>query len=129
MDEDRWRELVGRIEGDDVEQMAEASEMLEKESTADDIPRLLELLSHTDLVVREAAAWPLSIVGGPALLPKLFDAYQQAFDEGHDNDGFLAALIQLVELRKDESRLVLAELSASSNPIYRQNAKWLSEFC
>src|SRR6476660_6759778 len=125
----RWNQLVHDIKGDDIERMVESAELLMKESTAQDIPRLLELLTHTDFVVREAAAWPLSIVGGPEYLPQLFDAYQKGFDDGHDNDGFTAALIELIELHLDAGRSKLEELSASTNSNYKKHASWLLEFC
>jgi HEAT repeat protein len=125
----RWNQLVRDIEGEDVELMVEASEHLENESTEEDIPRLLELLLHPDFVVREAAAWALSVIGGPEYLPHLFDAYQKGFDRGHDNDGFTTALIQLIELHKEQARRKLNELIESPNPLYRKKAVWLSEFC
>lgn len=125
----RWNQLIHDIEGDDIEGMVDASEALHKESTTEDIPRLLDLLTHDNFVVREAAAWPLSIVGGPAYLPQLFDAYQKGLDEGHDNDGCTAALIELVELHKEDARHSLSELLKSSNPVYRENAVWLLDFC
>ena len=129
MEISRWNQLVRDIEGEAVDLMVEASQHLEEESTEEDIPRLLDLLLHPDFVVREAAAWPLSVIAGPEYLPQLFDAYQKGFDEGHDNDGFSTALVQLVELHKEESRRKLNELIESSNPLYRKKAAWLSEFC
>jgi hypothetical protein len=129
MEIERWNQLVHDLEGDDIERMVEASEYLQRESTDEDIPRLLELLHRSSFVVREAAAWPLASIGGPRFLPELFDAYQKGFDEGYDNDGFSTALIELVELHKDEARTNLRSLLESPNPLYRENATWLLDFC
>jgi len=58
MEDDRWRQLIVDIEGDDVERMVEACEQLQNEAEPSDIPRLLTLLRHDSFVVREAAVWP-----------------------------------------------------------------------
>ena len=129
MDDDRWRQLVGDIEGEDIEAMVDASERLSHEADATDIPRLLELLTHDDFVVREAAAWPLARVGGSDVLAELFSAYQKGFDEGHDNDGFSAALVALAELNPERTREKLLELRESSDGVVNENATWLLEFC
>lgn len=50
------------------------------------IPTLLELLQRGDFFELEAAAWPLAESSGATHLPELFDACQQGFGEGHDND-------------------------------------------
>ncbi len=129
MEDDRWRQLVTEIQGDDIELMVEACDLLQNEAEAPDIPRLLELLQHESSVVREAAAWPLAIVGGPVVLPELFSAFQRGYDEGLDNDGFTTALIELVQLHPDNSRKKLLDLRNSSNKAFQKYAVWLLEFC
>lgn len=129
MNDNRWNQLVTDIEGYDVELMVEAGEHLRNEAEVTDVPKLLELLQHESFVVREAASWPLAIVGGSAVLPEMFIAFQRGFDEGFDNDGFSAALIGLVELHPSSSREKLLELKNSPNPIFQKNAEWLLEFC
>ncbi|HSU25651.1 MAG TPA: HEAT repeat domain-containing protein [Pyrinomonadaceae bacterium] len=109
--------------------MVGASEQLRNESTAEDVPRLLELLRHHDFVVRGAAAWPLAVIGGPKYLPHLIEAHQMGFHEGHDNDGLTTALVELVELHKEEARRKLSELLGSPTPLYQRNVAWLSAFC
>ena len=129
MNDNRWHQLVTDIEGDDIELMVEACEHLQNEAEATDVPRLLELLKHESFVVREAASWPLAIVGGPAALSELFLAFQRGFDEGLDNDGFTTALIELVELHPIKSREKLLELKNSPNRLIQENADWLLGFC
>lgn len=129
MNDNRWHQLVNDIEGEDIELMVEACENLQKEAEATDVSRLLKLLNHESFVVREAASWPLAIVGGPAVLSELFLAFQRGFDEGLDNDGFTTALIELVELHPIKSREKLLELKNSPNRIIQENADWLLEFC
>jgi hypothetical protein len=51
-------------------------------------------LNDEDFLVPEAAAWPVSELAGPSALEK-FVAYQRGLDQGHDNDGLTAALIDL----------------------------------
>jgi hypothetical protein len=58
---------------------------------------LIELLADESFFVREAAAWPLSDLGRLDALPQLLAAYQRGLAEGHDNDGFSASLIDLVQ--------------------------------
>lgn len=129
MTDERWNQLVDDVEGQDIEAMVEASQCLYQEADESDVPRLLQLLSHDDFVVREAAAWPLAGVGGPAVLPELFVAYQRGFDDGYDNDGFTTALIELVALHKPEATKKLRELAESPDGVIRGHANWLLDFC
>ena len=129
MDDLRWTELVRDIKGDNIERMVEASECLLNEAEESDVPRLLALLKSEDSVVRESAAWALALVGGPTVLLDLFDAYQRGLDEGFDNDGFTAALIELVSRKKADSRERLLQLCESPTPYIQKYAKWLLEFC
>jgi hypothetical protein len=62
-------------------------------------------------------------------LPRLFDAYQRGFDEGLDNDGFRAALLELAGLHPYETKAALEVLKASSNAIHIRYADWLLQFC
>jgi len=129
MDDLRWSQLVRDIEADDIERTVEACEALQKEAEESDVPRLLALLQNDNFVVREAAAWPLTVLSGPAVLDDLFDAYQRGFDEGLDNDSFTAALVELVNLNKTESCKSLLRLRESSIPHIRKYSEWLLEFC
>ena len=97
MNDSDWAAHVRDLRNvDDVNVMVDAAQRLHRTATREDVPRLRSLLKDDSFFVREAAAWPLTELAGAAALPELFEAYQRGFDEGHDNDGFSAALIELV---------------------------------
>jgi hypothetical protein len=66
---------------------------------------------------------------GPTVLRELFAAYQKGFDEGHDNDGFTAALIELSALLPTETRAALLAIVGTETGALQDHAKWLLEFC
>ncbi len=128
MNEEHWNHLVVAIKGDDIESMVEACERLHREAEVEDIPKLVELLKDKDFVVREAAAWPLARLGATHTFEQLFLAYQRGFNEGHDNDGFTTALIELAELHAEDSRKSLADLQTRPNPVLQRYSSWLLTF-
>jgi hypothetical protein len=89
----------------------------------------MEMLEDKDFVVREAAAWPVSELCGPAALPQLFAALQRGEDEGQDNDDLVSALIELVAADRNAARLALEGLANANDPRTRADAAWLQEFC
>src|SRR5438105_1449375 len=93
-----WQDIVEALRQPDANIAATAAGRLHKESSIDDLPRLRELLDDDDAFVREAAARPISELSGPSSLRELLPAYQRGLDEGHDNDGFTAALVDLATL-------------------------------
>jgi hypothetical protein len=97
--------------------------------TKEDVPRLLALLKDDSFFVREAAAWPLSDLGITGALPDLLDALHRGFEEGHDNDGLSAALMDMVEANPSSARVALKELLQSGDPNLHEHALWLLEFC
>jgi hypothetical protein len=113
----------------DVNTCVAAADRLHKESEVEDIPKLLALLGSTDFFVREAAAWPLAELAGARFLPELFMAYQRGFDDGHDNDGFTAALLEIPALHPQEVRSALLHLISINEEPMRGHAAWLLEFC
>lgn len=129
MDASVWLGIVAALESRDVDERVKAASHLQAESTADDVPALLALLNAEDFFVREAAAWPLAEISGPAHLPALLQAYQRGFNEGHDNDGFTAALLEIPWLFPVESRQALEDLARLSQEPLRGHAEWLLEFC
>jgi hypothetical protein len=125
-----WAALVRDLKNvDDVDSAVAACERLHREATAEDLPRLRDLLTDGSFFVREAAAWPLSEIAGAAALPELFQAYQRGFDEGHDNDGFSAALTEMAAADPDGVRRALSGFLQSGDSKVRDNASWLLEFC
>jgi hypothetical protein len=129
MKDSRWHQLVADIEGDDIELMVEACEHLQKEAEVSDVSRLVKLLEHESFVVREAAAWPLALLGDATVIPELFVAYERGFAEGHDNDGFSSALAEMTTLHREPVRRALIELKYSTNLNFREYANWLLDFC
>ena len=113
----------------DVDTSVEAAGRLNKEAEIEDVPKLLELLQSDDFFVREAAAWPLAELAGVKLLPELFVAYQRGFGEGHDNDGFTAALLEIPAIYPNEARQAIEQIVATAEEPIRSHASWLLEFC
>ena len=103
MEATTWSSIVSELSHPEVNTCARAAQRLHAEASTGDIPNLLELLQSDDFFVREAAAWPLTELAGPKVLVELFLAYQRGFDEGHDNDGFTAALLGSVDIRIDNA--------------------------
>jgi HEAT repeat protein len=105
-----------------------AAERIHRTATPEDLPRLRALLNDGSFFVREAAAWPLAELAGAAALPELFQAYQRGLDEGHDNDGFSAALTELATADPEGVRRVLEGLVKSGDPAMQENARWLLDY-
>ena len=113
----------------DIDICTSAAARLHSGASAENIPALLELLRSDDFFVREAAAWPLAELSGIQHLPELFVAYQRGFDDGHDNDGFTAALLEIPALFPIEAAQALQELAKSVDPFLQEHAEWLLSFC
>ncbi|MEJ0084424.1 MAG: HEAT repeat domain-containing protein [Pseudomonadota bacterium] len=124
-----WQRVVKALRdvaSDDV--AVEAAAELQAKATIEDVPRLIDLLNDDSFFVREAAAWPLSDLGVVEALPVLLDAYQRGLEDGHDNDGFSAALADLVSAKPDTSRRRLKSLVREARP-GSKHAQWLLQFC
>ncbi len=124
-----WSEIVAGLNATSVEVCVAAASRLHAEAGAEDIPNLLDLLNSGDFFIREAAAWPLAELGGPAVLIDLLAAYQRGFDEGHDNDGFTAALLEIPALFPEDTKTSLASIIAAAVEPMRGHALWMAEFC
>ena len=124
-----WEEILVDLESRDVDTCVAAVERLHLEAGVEDVPKLLLLLRNgRDFFIREATAWPLVGLVGPSVLRELFAAYQLGFDEGHDNDGFTSALLELQALYPVETKRALEQLIRSEIGVLRENAQWLLEF-
>ena len=130
MNRAQWQRLVAALHdsADESTAVAAAGE-LQSIASMEDVPHLLELLSDDSFFVREAAAWPLSDLGCVSALPQLLAAYQRGLDDGHDNDGFSAALVDLVSVNRGEAKAQLETLAHSPDQKVARTAKWLLEFC
>ena len=130
MTEREVSELVVMMEDfQHAERALDAMKRLHREARALDLPLLIPLLSHREAYVREAAAWPISELAGVECLEVLFLAYQRGLDEGHDNDGFTAALADLAWSEPSRVRDACRKLAASGDAPMRENALWLIEHC
>lgn len=129
MKDQAWNEIVAQLTGPDLDTWVAAAARIHGESEQGDVPRLLELLKHENFFVREAAAWPLAELVGPSVLPELLVAYQKGFYEGHDNDGFTAALLEIPALHPSTTKLALASIIQSSQEPIMGHAEWILEFC
>jgi hypothetical protein len=124
-----WSETITALRSRDVDKCVAAAARLHKESTSEDVPALLELLRTGDFFEREAAAWPLAEISGVAHLFELLRAYEKGFEEGHDNDGFTAALLEIPALHPSDARSELSKLTGAANDPIRAHCVWLLEFC
>nr|WP_315491632.1 HEAT repeat domain-containing protein [uncultured Rhodoferax sp.] len=129
MEANVWSTVVAELSHPDVNICVNAAARLQAESIAGDIPKLLDLLKSNDFFVREAAAWPLAEHAGPRALVDLLHAYQRGFDEGHDNDGFTAALLEIPALHPKETRASLEQIVSTAEEPMRGHAEWLLGFC
>ncbi len=130
MNDSEWAALIRDLKDhDDIDASLHAAERLHRDAAAADIPRLKALLLDESFYVREAVAWPLSALAGAAALPELLEAYQRGFDEGNDNDGFSALLMDMAATHPNGLRPVLDALAASGIAPLERNARWLLEFC
>jgi len=130
MTEHEWTVVVEALrDRGNVHRAVAAARQLHNTATSEDLPRLMQLLTDDDGLVREAAAWPVCELAGASALPELLRALQRGFDEGLDNDGFQAALADLVVAHRTEARDALTRLAGSSDKATRDNAAWLLEYC
>jgi hypothetical protein len=110
-----WLETVAALRNRDVDTCVAAAARLHKEATSEDIPSLLELLRTGDFFEREAAAWPLAEISGAVHLCDLLCAYEKGFEEGHDNDGFTAALLEIPALYLSDAKSELTKLAGAAS--------------
>jgi len=130
MNSAQWQAVVAALRDlSDGDSAVAAATQLQASASSEDVPRLMELLHDPSFFVREAAAWALSDLECIDVLPQLLAAYQRGFDEGHDNDGFSAALIDLVQSKRINAKCQLERLVAGDDPQLREHASWLLEFC
>lgn len=123
-----WSKIVAEMRGEDVDRMVAASYELDKIATKADLPRLYRLLRDEEFFIREAAAVPVSRLGGLRALPRLLDAWERGGREGHDCDGLTVPIWSVVENDPAASAKVLLKLIESRSQQRRQSAAWLMGF-
>lgn len=122
-------QITTALDSPAIEAMVQAASQLHCEAEPEDVQRLLNLLWHESFFVREAAAWPLAELAGPSVLPQLLEAYQRGFDDGHDNDGFTVALLEIPALYPSEARSAVTGIIATATGPLLGHAEWLLSFC
>lgn len=123
--------LWSNFDENDVEQKLEAFERLKNSATEDDLPQLISALKSekNDFWTRELLSEPISELGGSEYLPELFDALQKNYNEGHDNDGFNAYLIEITYSEPQLCKKKLLELIVAPDFKHKDHAEWLLKFC
>jgi hypothetical protein len=124
-----FTEIASALGSADTEVCVQAAECLHRECSSEDQHSLLQLLKSDDFFVREAAAWPLVEIAGPSVLHELLVAYQRGFDDGHDNDGFTAALLELPYLHSEATSAAASHLAKTTTEPMKGHAEWLLTFC
>jgi len=123
--------LWSSFEKFDVDQKLEAFQRLKESATKEDLPVLLDFLrsERNDFWIRELLAEPICDLGGSQCLPELFDAYDLNEEDGHDNDGFNAYLIDLAFSEPENCKAKLLELLSHQNFKHKDIAIWLIGYC
>jgi hypothetical protein len=129
MKDTAWSEITANLNARDTAVCVAAAARLHREADISEVPRLLGLLESNDFFVREAAAWPLAELAGAQVLGELLTAYQRGFDEGHDNDGFTAALLEIPALHGEAAVQAIRSFLKSSSGTTKEHAGWLLTFC
>ena len=66
-------------------------------------------------------------MAGAHVLPQPLAAYQRGFDDGHDNDGFSAALLEIPALFPESQSVVARQLETAKGTL-REHLEWLLTF-
>lgn len=129
MTDTEWRELCEAMADLDTAGRAlAAAQQLQSRVVQDDQGRLMRLLEHELFTVREAAAWCLSDLGAAHSIPGLLAALKRGAAEGLDNDGLVAAILDLAEVHPVEVRREAERILQNGPDGLREQAQWLVEF-
>ena len=124
-----WQDMGDGDTG--VDGLIKVFERLKSIATEADLPALVAAIQSpkNNFWTRELFADPICGLGGADYLEPLLKASQLGLDEGHDNDGFDALLIELAHIEPEKCRAKLEELMARDGFKHREAANWLLEFC
>jgi bilin biosynthesis protein len=125
-----WDHIVADLHSVfDVDRAVKACETLDKAADESWLPRLHRLLAKDkSFFVREAAAFPIARLEGLRALPKLLHALKLGEDDGHDNDGLVAVISDLVSAHPEEAAPILLQMIRSRSERKRSDAAWLWGF-
>lgn len=130
MAEQDWDRLVADLRAvvGDIDRAVDAVPALAALADASRVPDLYRLLRDDEFFVREAAAEPLARLEGVRALPQLFEALSRGEQEGHDNDGLVFTIVELLESHPEEVRPLLLAMLRSPEPQERGHAAWALGF-
>lgn len=123
-----WERIVTDLHGavDDVDRAVAAFQALNETADISWLPRLHCLLAEgRDFFVREAAAVPIARLEGLRALPQLLHALHIGLEEGHDHDGLVSTVTDLVSAKPAQAAPILLEMIRDPLDWRRANAAWL----
>lgn len=125
-----WDRIVADLHNVlDADRAVRACETLDRTADESWLPRLHRLLAKDkSFFVREAAAFPIARLEGLRALPKLLHAKKMGEDDGHDNDGLVAVITDLVLAHPEEAAPILLQMIRSRSERKRSDAAWLWGF-
>ena len=125
-----WDRIVADLHNVfDVDRAVKACETLDRVASESWLPRLHRLLTKDkSFFVREAAAYPVARLEGLRALPKLLHALKLGEDDGHDNDGLVAVISDVVSAHPEEEAPILLQMIRSRSERKRSDAAWLWGF-
>jgi len=110
-----WDRIVADLHNFlDADRAVKACETLNKAADESWLPRLHRLMAKDkSFFVREAAAFPIARLEGLRALPKLLHALKLGENDGHDNDGLVALISDLVSAHPEEAAPILLQMVRS----------------
>lgn len=125
-----WVRIIADLHNiSDGDRAIKACEELDKAADESWLPHLRQLLeSGRDFFIREAAAVPIARMEGLRALPQLLHAKKLGEDDGHDNDGLVDLIIDLVSDHTEEASAILFQMIQSPSERERSDAAWLWGF-
>jgi bilin biosynthesis protein len=125
-----WDRIVADLHNVlDVDRAVKACEALDKAADESWLPRLHRLLANDkSFFVREAAAFPIARLEGLRALPNLLHALKRGEEDGHDNDGLVSVISDLVSADQGEAAPLLLQMIRSRSERKRSDAAWLWGF-
>ena len=113
----------------DIDRAVGACEALDKAADESSLPRLHRLLATgRNFFIREAAAVPIARLEGIRALPKLLFALRLGEEEGHDNDGLVSVVTDLIWSHQEEAAPALRKMIGDPSERQRSDAAWLWGF-
>jgi HEAT repeat protein len=130
MDQADWTRLIGDLLSytDDVNRAVSATTALGEAADESRLPELERLFRSGDYFLREVLGDPLARIKGLDALPLLLEGLTRGLREGHDHDGLVATITDLIQSHPSEAVPVLMRMLNSPSDEDRENAAWLLGF-